>query len=78
MSLYYLINQFGGQYVLGFVIVAMTLHVVNAISDSDFKFWQMALLTVLWPVVLPIVFVAALAGNNLRYRWERFKRHRAN
>ncbi len=38
MSLYYLINQFGGQYVLGFVIVAMTLRVVNAISDSDFKF----------------------------------------
>ena len=44
MSLYYLINQFGGQYVLGFVIVAMTLRVVNAISDSDFKFWQMSLL----------------------------------
>ncbi len=41
MSLYYLINQFGGQYILGLVIVAMTLRVVNAISDSNFKFWQM-------------------------------------
>lgn len=78
MSLYYLINQFGGQYILGLVIVAVTLRVVNAISDSNFKFWQMALLTVLWPVVLPIVFVAALAGKNLRYRWERYKLRGAN
>ena len=77
MSLYYLINQFGGQYILGLVIVAMTLRDVNAISDSNFKFWQMALLTVLWPVVLPIVFVAALTVKNLRIRWERYKRHRA-
>ena len=23
-------------------------------------------------------YLAALAGKNLRYRWERFKRHRAN
>ena len=78
MSLYYLISQFGDQYIIGLVIVAMTLRVVNAISDSDFKFWQMALLTVLWPVVLPIVFVAALVGKNLRYHWERYKRRRAN
>lgn len=31
----------------------------------------------LWPVVLPIVFVAALTVKNLRIRWERYKRHRA-
>lgn len=73
MTLYYLVTQFGGQYLLGLVIVAMTLRVVNALSDADFKLWQILLITVLWPILLPVVFIAAMTTNNLRHRWNRFK-----
>ena len=72
VTLYYLLHNFGLQYILGFAIIAMTLRVINAVFDTEIKMWQLILIAFVWPILLPVAFIAVVVGADLKKRFGRF------